>query len=285
MLVGAAVFVLGLLIGSFLNVVIYRLPKMMESAWQAQCQALLNASAPPDANTAETAFNLVWPNSHCPDCHAPVRAWQNIPVLSYLLLRGRCACCGTAISKRYPAIELTAASLGLATAVALPGANLWVIAWALVFSWCLLTLSVIDLDHQLLPDNITLPLLWLGLGLNQFEVFAALDDAVWGAVAGYGSLWLFYWAFKLVTGKEGMGHGDFKLLGAVGAWLGWQALPLVVILSSLIGAATGVGLIALRGRARSAPIPFGPFLAAAAWVALLWGEDLTQAYLRFAGLA
>jgi len=277
----ALLFGLGALIGSFLNVVIHRLPKMMEQNWRHECQTLLElpVSAPP------ARFDLLWPSSHCPHCQTEIRPWHNIPLLSYLWLRGRCAHCQGRISLRYPLIELITALLSVTTFMLLwDGSQLWPPVAALLLTWTLIALTVIDLDHQLLPDSLTLPLLWLGLLLNQASLFAAPADALYGAVAGYLSLWSFYWLFKLTTGKEGMGHGDFKLLALLGAWLGWRLLPLILILSSLIGALVGIALIALRGHDRQIPIPFGPFLAGAGWIALIWGETLTRGYLAYLGI-
>lgn len=268
---------LGLVVGSFLNVVIHRLPRMLERDWQAQCAELRDepiADAPP--------YNLVSPASTCPACGHRIRAWENIPLLSYLLLGGRCSACGAPISIRYPLVELLTGLLSLAvvwqlgpTAQALAG---------LFLLWGLVALTGIDLDTQLLPDQITLPLLWLGLLLNLNGLFTDLPSAVIGAVAGYLALWSVYHAFRLLTGKEGMGFGDFKLLAMLGAWLGWQMLPQIVLVSSLVGAVAGIGMILLRGRDRSRPIPFGPYLAVAGFIALLWGPQLNAAYLRFAGL-
>jgi leader peptidase (prepilin peptidase)/N-methyltransferase len=272
---------LGLVVGSFLNVVIYRLPVMLEREWKAECATLLASDEPAGAETTDK-FNLVAPNSHCPACKRPVRAWENIPVLSYLLLGGKCAGCSAPISMRYPAIELLSGVLSLAIAWQLGPGILTV--FALLLTWCLISLSFIDIDHQLLPDNITLPLLWLGLIINSIGGFVPLSDAVWGAIGGYLVLWLVYWGFKLLTGKEGMGYGDFKLLAALGAWMGWQSLPAIIILSSLVGAVIGTGMICLQGRDKSIPIPFGPYLAAAGWIYLLAGDQLLALYLSAAGL-
>lgn len=274
---------LGLLVGSFLNVVILRLPAMMEAEWKAQCQEFLNCHCSPTADdtaaeTAKKTFNLVFPASHCPQCHSPLRAWQNIPLVSFLLLKGRCHHCGVNIPWRYPAVESLTALLS--AWVAWHFGFGWQCAAALVLLWALIALSVIDFDHQLLPDDLTLPLLWLGLLLNYFALFTDLHHAVLGAVLGYGSLWSVYWLFKLLTGKEGMGFGDFKLLAVLGAWFGWQLLPLVIILSSLVGALVGLTLIISLGRDKNIPIPFGPYLAAAGVIAMLWGEPLTRFYLH-----
>ena len=268
---------LGLMIGSFLNVVIYRLPLIMESRWRQGCYELLEMEGEND----DKPMSLAFPNSHCPACEAPIKPWQNIPVISYLVLRGKCANCGTPISKRYPILELVTGLMTLLlafyfhTPVALLGVAL--------FTWALIALTMIDVDHQLLPDDITLPLLWLGLLFNVFGVFAPLADAVIGAMAGYGILWSVYWLFKLVTGKEGMGYGDFKLLAALGAWMGWQDLPLIILLSSVVGAVLGILLIMTRGRSKDTPMPFGPYLAMAGWIALLWGDTITDGYLALLG--
>ena len=269
---------LGLVVGSFLNVVIHRLPIMMESRWRRDCCELLEL----EQEKQEQPLSLAIPNSHCPSCKAPIRAWQNIPVLSYLLLGGSCANCGVKISLRYPLVELATGLLTLALAWFFPVSP--ALLGAILLTWALVALTMIDIDHQLLPDDITLPLMWLGLLFNLFGTFTHLGDAVIGAMAGYLSLWSVYWLFKLLTGKEGMGYGDFKLLAALGAWLGWQALPLIILLSSLVGAVVGIGLMIARNRGKDIPIPFGPYLAAAGWIALLWGDSLTNIYLNSAGL-
>ncbi len=271
----AGCVLLGLLVGSFLNVAIHRLPIMMEREWQAQCAELAGSPTP----TFEP-LSLVRPRSRCPQCGRTVRAVENIPILSYLLLRGRCAGCGKAIGARYPLVEaLTGLLFGVAAWHF--GATL-VAAGALVFIAAMVALTFIDFDTQLLPDDITLPLLWAGLLLNLNATFATLPDAVIGAAAGYLALWSVYWLFKLLTGKEGMGYGDFKLLAAIGAWLGWQMLPLVILLSSLVGAIVGITLIVLARHGRNVPIPFGPYLAAAGLIALFWGQAINRAYLGFA---
>jgi leader peptidase (prepilin peptidase)/N-methyltransferase len=277
---------LGLIVGSFLNVVIYRLPLMMDREWRQQARQLLGQ--PGEAETTQAPINLISPRSHCPACQAPVAARHNVPVLSYLLLKGRCAACGTAISPRYPLIELLTALLS-ATMIWHFGPTLAGLA-ALVLGWALIAASAIDLDHQLLPDSITQPLLWLGLALGLSGVltdtppFPDLQSAVLGAMAGYLSLWTVYKVFKWLTGKEGMGYGDFKLLAALGAWLGWQMLPLVIILSAVVGTVTGIAMIAIGRHSRQAPIPFGPFLAAAGLCALLWGPELVTVYLGMRGV-
>ncbi len=280
--------VLGLLVGSFLNVVIYRLPIMMERDWRQQCRELFDdASAADQPTNEDTAFNLFTPRSRCPACETQIKAWQNIPVISWLLLRGHCAACKTPISGRYPLIELLTGLLS--------GAMVWHFGTgvaglaALLFIWCLIALTVIDLDHQLLPDSITYLLLWSGLLLSAIGPaydlpLPDLRSSVLGAAAGYLSLWSIYWLFKLATGKEGMGYGDFKLLAALGAWLGYQQLPVVILLSAAVGAITGLAMIAVLGRDRQIPIPFGPYLAGAGLITLLWGEQLVMTYLDFAGL-
>lgn len=269
---------LGLIIGSFLNVVILRVPRMLEIEWQQQAREILE----PDREHAPPAtYNLILPHSHCPKCKTEIKPWQNIPVISYLLLRGRCGNCKEPISLRYPAIELLTSALSMLVAWQM-GFSL-ATAGMLVLTWALVCLSMIDADTQLLPDIIVLPLLWLGLILNSFGVYTDLNTALWGAVAGYLSLWSVYWLFKLVTGKEGMGYGDFKLLAMLGAWGGWQVLPLTILLSSLVGAILGLIILKARGANNSTPLPFGPYLAIAGWIALIWGETITGHYLRFAG--
>ncbi|MDQ5908869.1 MAG: leader peptidase (prepilin peptidase) / N-methyltransferase [Pseudomonadota bacterium] len=268
----------GLIVGSFLNVVIHRLPLMMEREWRAQCAELLGQPAP-DAD--QPVLNLSKPRSRCPHCAHLISAMENIPLLSYALQRGRCAHCQAPISVQYPLVE--AMSGLLAGIVAWQFGFGWPAAAALIFTWTLLAASVIDLRHQLLPDDLTLLLLWLGLSVALFGLFADLPSAVIGAMAGYLALWLVYQGFRLLTGKEGMGFGDFKLLAALGAWTGWQYLVTIVILSSLVGALAGVALIVFRQRDRQVPMPFGPFLAAAGWIALLWGEPIQHAYLRWLG--
>ena len=266
--------VLGLLVGSFLNVVIHRLPKMMERDWHGQCAELRGEEVLPDSKP----LSLARPRSRCPECGHLISARENIPVFSWLFLRGKCSACRKPISVRYPIVE---ALTGLLTAFAAVHFGLgWPAAGAILLIWCLIALTFIDVDTQLLPDSITLPLLWIGLLFNVFGTFTDLQSAVIGAMGGYLSLWSVYWCFKLVTGKEGMGYGDFKLLAAVGAWLGWQILPLAILLSSLVGAVIGIALIVLAKRGRNVPIPFGPYLATAGLLALFWGKELTQSYLR-----
>jgi leader peptidase (prepilin peptidase) / N-methyltransferase len=288
-----SVFVLGLVVGSFLNVVIYRLPIMLERDWRSQAAEVLSAGEPALETSAVQAvparFNLSTPRSACPNCQTRITAWQNIPVLSWLLLRGRCAACKTKISVRYPLVELTTGVL-----------SAWV-AWhfgfgapaacGLLVTWALIALTGIDIDHQLLPDGITLPLMWAGLlaaiivgPIAGSPIPVSPHDAIVGAASGYVSLWLVFHTFRLITGKEGMGYGDFKLFAALGAWLGWKLLPLVILLSAATGAVLGILLIVLRGRDRSAPMPFGPYLAAAGWLAMLYGDGLVSSYLRLSGL-
>jgi len=267
--------VLGLLIGSFLNVVILRLPVMMEKEWHAQCNDLLEIT--PDNEQASKPFNLVTPNSHCPKCNHKIKAIENIPILSYLFLKGRCSDCGIKIPVRYPIIEATTALLSII--VAWHFGPTWEAAAALLLTWVLVALTVIDFDHQLLPDSITLPFLWLGLGISLAGVFTDPESAIIGGLVGYLSLWSVYMLFKLTTGKEGMGYGDFKLLAMLGAWLGWQSVLPIILLSSVVGAVVGITLIVVRGRDKNIPIPFGPYLAAAGWITLLWGDQIIQTYL------
>ncbi len=265
--------VLGLAVGSFLNVVIFRLPKIMERDWQIQCAELRGETAP-----AQDAFNLAVPRSRCPACGHQITALENIPIASYLVLGGKCSACRTRISPRYPAVE---ALSGLATAYAAWQFGFGFAAFAaMLFLWCAIALAFIDFDTQLLPDSITLPLVWAGLLVNLGGTFVDLRAAVIGAAAGYLSLWCVYWAFRLATGKEGMGFGDFKLLAAIGAWFGWQMLPLVVLASSAVGAVVGIGLMVLAKHGRNVPIPFGPYLAMAGVITLFWGKALTHAYLN-----
>ena len=266
----------GLVIGSFLNVVIYRLPIMMETEWTQQCQELLEIESPESEKSDLPRFNLAIPNSHCPKCKHEISALENIPVLSWLLQGGKCRHCTSSISPRYPIIEMFT---GLISAlVAYKYGYTWLTPAILLLCWSLVVLTMIDFDHQLLPDDITLPLLWLGLLVNSMGMITTLESAVWGAIGGYGILWGVYWLFKLLTGKEGMGYGDFKLLGALGAWMGWQVLPMIILLSSLVGAIVGISLIVILGRDKNVPIPFGPYLASAGFIALLWNDNLTALY-------
>ncbi|HEX7238333.1 MAG TPA: A24 family peptidase [Gammaproteobacteria bacterium] len=269
---------LGLVVGSFLNVVAYRIPIMMERAWRAQCEELKSQPFTPPAHIAESKrFDLWWPPSACPGCGHKIAARHNVPVLGFLWLKGRCRHCGAKISARYPLVEAFAAVLGLVTAYVLGPTGPMVAA--LGFTWTLLALTLIDLDHKLLPDSLTLPLLWAGLLVNVPGTFTTLTSSVLGAAAGYLALWSVYQLFKLVTGKEGMGYGDFKLLAAIGAWVGiWPLLPVVILLSAVVGSVVGVALIAFGGRSSQAAIPFGPYLAAAGFITLLWGDRLVQLY-------
>ncbi len=265
---------LGLCVGSFLNVVIHRLPKMMEQEWQAQCAELRGEMPPP----ASEALTLSTPRSRCPACSHQISALENIPLISYLLiLKGKCAGCGAGISPRYPIVEAATGLLSAYTAWHF-GPTLAMVG-ALLLVWSLIALAAIDLDTQLLPDSITLPLLWLGIAFNLAGAFVDLPTSIIGAMAGYLALWSVYWLFKLTTGKEGMGYGDFKLLAALGAWLGWQMLPAIILLSSVVGAIVGISLIVAARHGRNVPIPFGPYLAAAGVIALFWGPQLTNRYL------
>lgn len=263
---------LGLLVGSFLNVVIRRLPIMMEQSWKHECRELLEQPLPDT-----TPISLSHPGSSCPVCRTSIKPWHNIPVISWLLLRAQCAHCGARISSRYPLVELLTGILS--------GLAAWHFGFsaeamsALVLIWMLIALTGIDVDTQMLPDSLTLPLLWTGLGVNLFAVWTSLSSAVTGAILGYGILWTIYWLFKLVTGKEGMGYGDFKLLSALGAWFGWQAIPLIILLSSFAGAVLGVAILLIRGQGRDTPMPFGPYLAGAGLIVLFFGEQLIHQYL------
>lgn len=267
---------LGLVVGSFLNVVIHRLPKMMEREWLQQAREMLH-----QPHVEQPVYNLVLPHSHCPHCQTEIKPWQNLPLISYALLRGRCGNCRERISARYPLVELLTAVLSIV--VAWQYGFGWPVAGMLLLTWALIALSLIDADTQLLPDAIVLPMLWLGLIANSFGLFTDMASALWGAVFGYLSLWSVYWLFKLITGKEGMGYGDFKLLAMLGAWGGWQVLPLTILLSSLVGAILGIIILKTRGDSNSTPLPFGPYLAIAGWIAIIWGDWITGTYLRFAG--
>lgn len=278
-----AAFVIALLVGSFLNVVIYRMPIMMERGWREQCTAL---SASPASELPEGRFDLIAPRSRCPSCGHRITAMQNIPVLSYVLLGGKCAGCGSRIPARYPVIELLT---GILTGVVAWRFGFgWEAAAAIAMTWALVAISVIDIDHQYIYDNMVLPLVWAGLVLSLWHpmtgagtLFIEPKAAIAGALAGYLSLWSVYHLFRLITGKEGMGYGDFKLLAALGAWLGWTMLPLIILMSAVVGAVTGVLMIAFKQHERSVPIPFGPYLAAAGWIAMLWGEQIVNWYLDY----
>lgn len=276
-----AVTLLGLSVGSFLNVVVYRLPVMMERDWKKQCRELLELAEEDDES--QEPFNLIHPRSRCPHCGHQIKALENIPILSYLVLRGRCSRCGASISLRYPMVELITAVLSFV--VAWRFGFSWQTAALLPLTWALIALSLIDFDHKLLPDNIIFPFLWGGLILSLFGIFTDPESAIIGAAAGYLSLWGIFQLFKILTGKEGMGYGDFKLLALFGAWHGWQYLLQIVLLSSLVGAVIGILLVLLRGHDRSIPIPFGPYLATAGWISLLWGKEINIVYLQLAGLS
>jgi leader peptidase (prepilin peptidase) / N-methyltransferase len=274
-------FVFSLLVGSFLNVVIHRIPIMLEREWTEQAAEFQSS----DVQTASAAaieagtyqrFNLVTPRSRCPNCNHAISALENIPVISWLFLRGKCAGCKAPISARYPSIELLTGVLG-GIAIAIYGAT-WAGLGALILCWALIALTFIDFDTQLLPDSITMPLLWIGLVFNLYAVFAPLKDAVIGAMVGYLVLWLVYWAFKLITGKEGMGYGDFKLLAALGAWFGWQKIPAIILLSSVVGAVVGIALMIAAKRGKEVPIPFGPYLAGAGFLALFFGSTVNRLF-------
>lgn len=270
---------IGLMVGSFLNVVIYRLPVMMKSAWRRECHDYLQLDYLEDQSLN---INLLLPGSHCPTCKASVKAYHNIPLVSYILLGGKCAHCKTTISLRYPFVELLTGICSALVAWRFGYSNACL--FALILTWSLLVLSFIDYDEQLLPDSINLPVMWLGLFLSLFDVFTDSHASIIGCIAGYLSLWSVYQLFKLVTGKEGMGFGDFKLLALLGAWLGWVYLPLIVVLSSFMGALFGVGLILMTQRDALKPMPFGPFLAIAGWIALLWGDAINNLYLNLLGI-
>jgi leader peptidase (prepilin peptidase) / N-methyltransferase len=272
------IFIVSLMMGSFLNVVIYRLPIMMERSWKEEYLTYFQPELAQENSSAP--FNLIKPDSSCPHCQHKIRAWENIPLLSWLMLKGRCSQCKNPISIRYPLVELATGLLSLLVAWHF---GFGTQAFAAVFlTWVLVALTCIDLDKMLLPDQMTLPLLWFGLMLSTGEVFVSSFDAIIGAAAGYLSLWSLYWAFKLLTGKEGMGYGDFKLLAALGAFLGWQQLPIVILLSSFVGAVIGISMIVLKGRDKGQAIPFGPYLAIAGWLTLLYGDWLASQYWNWA---
>ncbi len=266
--------VISISVGSFLNVVIYRLPVILENDWRKECKEYLEL--PADSKTE--VFNLSKPASSCPNCHHKIRAWENIPVISYLLLRGKCSSCSTHISAQYPVIEATTAALSLLIAIKF-GVSLETL-FGLLLTWSLVTLTMIDAKTQLLPDNITLPLIWLGILANSSNIFTDPVSSIYGAVVGYLTLWSIYKVFKLLTGKEGMGYGDFKLLAALGAWMGWQMLPQIILLSSLVGAIIGITMIVINKQKKGTPIPFGPYLATAGWIAFMWGAEINQSWLN-----
>lgn len=277
------IFILSLLIGSFLNVVILRYPIMLFREWLIESKGLEDNLPKHSAlQDLDSPYTLSKPDSHCPRCHSPVKAWQNIPIISYILLKGRCSGCAdkghnTRISIRYPLVELVTGLLSLALLIKFP----WSLQLAvmLIFTWSLVAMSMIDIDHQILPDTMTLSLMWLGILLNINGTFTDLHSAVIGAMAGYLSLWSVFWVFKIVTGKDGMGFGDFKLLAALGAWFGWQFLPMIILLSSIVGAVVGIVGIIILGRDKNIPIPFGPYLAAAGWITAMWGTEILEWYL------
>jgi leader peptidase (prepilin peptidase)/N-methyltransferase len=271
-----AAFPFGLIIGSFLNVVILRFPEQLKNSWRRESEDFLGLPSEP----IET-ISLAKPASRCPSCGVPIKPWHNIPVISYVFLRGKCTSCSTPISIQYPLVELLC---GLATAFIVYQFGLSIMsAYCLLFTWVLIALTGIDYHDQLLPDQITLPLLWLGLFANLSGTFVPLNEAVIGALAGYLSLWSVFWIFKLVTGKEGMGYGDFKLLAALGAWMGWQMLPLIIILSTFVGAVVGIIGVMAKSKDKQVPIAFGPFLAMAGWIALIWGDKILESYLSVFG--
>ncbi|WP_456373290.1 prepilin peptidase [Thiolapillus sp.] len=277
-----ASFLLGLVVGSFLNVVAWRLPRRMEAELEAACREQAGEEVTHEPNHWFGLKYLITPPSSCPACGHRIRARENIPVVSWLLQKGKCTSCGSRISVQYPVVELLTGVLSLV--VAWHFGFTWQALAALILTWSLVAMSVIDIRIQILPDVLILPLIWLGLLLNLDGMFTDIHSAVWGAVAGYLSLWFIFHLFLLITGKEGMGYGDFKLFALFGAWLGWQMLPQILLLSAAVGALTGVAMILFLGRDRSLPIPFGPYLAAAGWIALLWGEEINRSYLQFAGL-
>ncbi|MCL1078765.1 prepilin peptidase [Parashewanella spongiae] len=285
-------FIFAAMLGSFINVVIHRLPVMLKREWQQECNQYLNEYHPEkvkklgetELNKAIDPFpekyNLIVPTSACPKCNSKIKPWHNLPILGWLILKGKCANCGNAISARYPIIEFISGAL-VATLAWHFGPTIDFVATA-VLTLVLIALTGIDLDEMLLPDNLTLPLLWLGIIFSLTDGFVSLNDSVIGAVAGYLSLWSVFWLFKIVTGKEGMGYGDFKLMAVFGAWLGWQMLPLIILLSSLVGAVVGISLIVSKKLHSGNPIPFGPYIAAAGWIAVVWGQDIVNWYLAHA---
>jgi len=273
-----------LCVGSFLNVVIYRLPLMMQREWQSECRLLLedelNTNQAKPKNISEP-FNLVKPNSTCPKCKTAIKPWQNIPIISWLILKGKCASCSNPISIRYPAVEAVTALLSLVVAYTF-GATEQALLY-IVITWALVALTFIDIDHMLLPDQLTLPLVWLALIAAVTGITITPSDAIMGAAFGYLSLWSVFWLFKLLTGKEGMGYGDFKLLALFGALLGWQSLLTIILLSSVVGAIIGIALLSIQGKDKATPIPFGPYLAIAGWITLLWGNQLQNVYFNLIG--
>lgn len=275
-------FILGLIVGSFLNVVIYRLPKRMEQELKDACAELADIETEYVPNKWFGLAYLMTPPSTCLSCGHRIKAWENVPVISWLLQKGKCTSCSTHLSIQYPVVELLTGILSLV--VAWHFGFIWQTLAALILTWSLVTMSVIDIKLQLLPDVLILPLIWLGLMLNLNGWFTDIESAVYGAVAGYLLLWFIFHFFLLITGKEGMGYGDFKLFALFGAWLGWQFLPQILLVSTVVGAISGLGMILFLGRDKAVPIPFGPYLAAAGWIAMLWGEKINQSYLQFAGI-
>ena len=278
---------LGLIMGSFLNVIIWRLPKMLHREWTEQCYTYIqeNSKLFPLAELPQPSpsFNLITPRSQCPTCQHPIGILENIPLLSFLFLRGKCLACRSPISLRYPLIEILSAILSIVVGYYF-GVS-WQCFAALLLTWALISLTFIDIEHQLLPDDITLAMLWLGLIVNIPHLFVSINDAIIGVIIGYLFLWSIYWIFKLITHKEGMGYGDFKLLAMLGAWLGWQALPKIILISSIVGAIVGITLIILKRHTREKPLPFGPFLAMAGWISLIWGDKLSHLYFSMLGLS
>ncbi len=273
-------FIFSLMIGSFLNVVIFRLPKMLEQGWKKECREFLaDELAKPKSQSEEEFITLSTPSSSCPSCQHKIRFYENLPVISWLVLRGKCSQCRSKISLRYPLVELTTAILSVVIAAHF-GVTLTTL-FLLILTWGLVCLTLIDFDHMLLPDQITLPLLWLGLLVNLNGAIVPLSDSVIGAVAGYMSLFSIFWLFKLITGKEGMGHGDFKLVAVFGAWIGWQLLPLLILMASAVGAVIGISMMMFKNHQREQAIPFGPYLAIAGWITLLWGNDIWAWYLSY----
>ena len=268
----------GLVAGSFLNVVIYRLPVMMENEWRRECESFLESE---ETAEATASFNLMVPRSRCPNCNHSIAAYENIPVLSYVILGGKCSACKNQISARYPVVEFFCGLISVAVALHFGFSAAGVSA--LILSWALVVLALIDFDTQLLPDSITLPLLWAGIVANYNGTFVTLEESILGAIFGYLSLWMVFWGFKLATGKDGMGYGDFKLLAVLGAWLGWHILPLVIVLSSVVGAAIGISMMVFASHDKTKPIPFGPYLAISGWIAMLWGDEIMQRYMIGSG--
>ncbi|MBB1384327.1 prepilin peptidase [Pseudoalteromonas sp. SG45-5] len=276
-----AIGLVSLCVGSFLNVVIYRLPLMMQKEWQSECRILLEDDLKNSVPLNTTPFNLVKPNSTCPHCKAAIKPWQNIPIISWLALKGKCASCQNTIAARYPLVEAITALLSLVVAYTV-GANEQALLYILI-TWALVALTFIDIDHMLLPDQLTLPLVWLALIASVIGYTISPSDAIIGAACGYLSLWSVFWLFKLLTGKEGMGYGDFKLLAVFGALLGWQSLLTIILLSSVVGAIIGITLLSIQGKDKATPIPFGPYLAIAGWITMLWGNQLQSMYLNLVG--